>query len=310
MYWTLVLPAEAAIIALNVNDYPLNPLVVIAIWITALTAEFTAVYTRAKMLGRRPWLWLILTMIPIMLIKLGKFDKVVDTRPPPEADLPKTAAFAFVGACAFAFVLVTLYSMGGSSQPLRSATSQYDDGGLTYSYSRIGDRAMIHATGKISFNEADAFNAWTASLPAEQQASIRVGMTTLVLDSNGGNIEGATKMMNWVKDNQIDTIVPNGATCASACVMIWGAGAHKTIWSTSKIGVHGASAYIASNDQRVAVEALGTVAMARTLAGEKAPPAVVAAVTTTSSSDMHWLTADDAVAWGATILDKDGNPES
>ena len=135
-------------------------------------------------------------------------------------------------------------------------------------------------------------------------------MTTLVLDSKGGNIEGAQKMMNWVKDNQIDTIVPNGATCASACVMIWGARAHKTIWSTSKIGVHGASAYVASNDERVSVEAIGTVTMARALADEKAPPAVVAAVTTTASSDMHWLTADEAAAWGSTVLDKDGNPES
>jgi hypothetical protein len=67
---------------------------------------------------------------------------------------------------------------------------------------------------------------------------------------------------------------------------------------------------VASNDQRVATEALLTVAMARTLADEKAPPVVIAAVTTTSSSDMHWLTADDAVAWGATILDKNGQPEN
>ena len=50
--------------------------------------------------------------------------------------------------------------------------------------------------------------------------------------------------------------------------------------------------------------------MARTLAEEKAPPAVVASVAATKSADMHWLTAADAAAWGTTILDKDGRPEN
>lgn len=79
---------------------------------------------------------------------------------------------------------------------------------LAYSYSHIGDRAMIHASGSIGSHEEEAFNAWMASLPKEQQDSIRIGMTTHVLDSRGGIIEGATHMANWVRDNKIDTVVP------------------------------------------------------------------------------------------------------
>jgi hypothetical protein len=37
---------------------------------------------------------------------------------------------------------------------------------------------------------------------------------------------------------------------------------------------------------------------------------VIAAVATTPSSDIHWLEADDVVAWGATILDKNGQAEN
>jgi hypothetical protein len=42
-----------------------------------------------------------------------------------------------------------------------------------------------------------------------------------------------------------------------------------------------------------AVEALGTLTMARALAEEKAPAVVIAAVTPTLSNDIHWLTGDD-----------------
>lgn len=90
--------------------------------------------------------------------------------------------------------------------------------------------------------------------------------------------------------------------------MIWGAGWHKAAGENAQIGVHGARAVnIFTSNEQVAI---GTLTMARTLAEEKAPPAVVASVATTESADMHWLTAADAAAWGTTILDKDGRPEN
>lgn len=90
--------------------------------------------------------------------------------------------------------------------------------------------------------------------------------------------------------------------------MIWGAGWHKAAGENAQIEVHGARAVnIFTSNEQVAI---GTLTMARTLAEEKAPPAVVASVATTELADMHWLTAADAAAWGTTILDKDGRPEN
>jgi membrane-bound ClpP family serine protease len=184
-------------------------------------------------------------------------------------------------------------------------------GPLAYSYDFVGGRTIIHARGRIGLNEAAAFNAWRRGLSPDTSNAMRVGLITLALDSPGGSIDGASHIMQWVKDNQIDTVVPNGAVCASACVMIWGAGVHKSAGETAKIGVHGASTTVASNDdEKAAIEALGTLAVARALAEEKAPAAVIAAVATTTSSDIHWLTSADVVDWSATILDKDGNPEN
>jgi hypothetical protein len=113
----------------------------------------------------------------------------------------------------------------------------------------------------------------------------------------------------WVKDDKVDTVVANGAACASACVMIWGAGAYKTASVHAQIGVHGGSSAVATNDdEKAAIEALATLAMARAIAAEKAPATLVAAITTTSSEDMHWLTAADVTLWGGVVTDEDGMP--
>jgi hypothetical protein len=105
-------------------------------------------------------------------------------------------------------------------------------GPLAHSYDIIADRVIIHAKGYIALDEANAVNTWRHSLSVESQKAMKIGHITVALDSPGGSIAGAEDFMQWVKDNKIDTIVPNGATCASACVMIWGAAAgdRRTGW--------------------------------------------------------------------------------
>jgi hypothetical protein len=408
--WSLVassgiLPADGAMIALNVshNADTLNPVVLLMIWVTALTAAFTAVYCRAKMLGKNPWLWLLLTMFPIMAIQLGRHDKVIDNQPAPKVDFLKTGALAFV------FVVVSVYTLSGE-QSVAATTSKtadaasiraeirefirtvklpqknadegttmtgvrMDDDVITFTYNTengvnakvvvdpdaalaemtqklcgnpvtynaiakgfsihgvyqadgatLGELTVsacttpapaaglaytyevaehgwliIHAKGDIAEHEAARFKTWSSTLPDDVKARIRAGAMVLDLDSQGGVIAGANEMTAWVKDNKVYTAVDNGSTCASACVMIWGAGDKKVVGVNGKIGVHGAS----FDDKSIDASAF-TVLMARTLANENAPAQVIAAVATTSARDMHWLDTSDAVAWGAMIIGKDG----
>jgi ATP-dependent protease ClpP protease subunit len=199
---------------------------------------------------------------------------------------------------------VTIGELTVSSCSMQPAAAQPTQS-LAYSYDIIGDRIIIHAKGAISDDEVTAFNAWWKTLPPHAAERMRVGTITLALDSPGGMIDGARHMTDWVKENKVDTVVPNGATCASSCVMIWGAGEHKFAGENAQIGVHGASSMLASNDAKVA-DAQGTLFVARTLADEKAPATVIAAVATTPPSDVHWLIPADLVAWGTTMIDKDG----
>jgi hypothetical protein len=188
------------------------------------------------------------------------------------------------------------------------APAQAYTGPMTYSFSNVGGRAVITVSGEFALDEADRFNAWRKALPQEQQASMRIGAITVVLNSDGGIIGGAQALAAWIKDNKVDTLVPNDAVCASACVMAWGAGYRKAVSVTAHMGVHGASSIETDPDKKASEEAAGTLFMARALGEEKAPPNIIAAVTMTESKDMHWMVAADAVAWGAVMLDKDGKP--
>jgi hypothetical protein len=179
---------------------------------------------------------------------------------------------------------------------------------MTYTYSKVGDRVMIYVKGEFALNEGERFDAWRATLTKEQNSSFRAGAVTFVFDSDGGIIGGASVMGEWIKKNRVDTLVPKDAICASACVLAWGAGYRKAVSVDAHMGVHGASSIETDPAKKAAEEAAGTLFMARALAAEKAPPNLIAAVSTTGAKDIHWMVADDAVAWGAVMLDEDDKP--
>ena len=98
------------------------------------------------------------------------------------------------------------------------------------------------------------------------------------------------------EDNKVvDTVVANGATCANACALIWNAGWNKKAGVEAHIGVHGASNIDrnATDEQREAAEADGTLTMARTLADEGAPASIIAATAVTLPNEMPLASATD-----------------
>jgi hypothetical protein len=231
------------------------------------------------------------------------------TRNPVIMNAAKKTASSFAAALAFA----VCRAMATSHPESATATAQTPSpvpvgmehvGPLAYSYDLVGDTMIIHAKGAIAYHEADAFNAFRKTWAPLGN----IKHTTLALDSQGGSIAGAADMTDWVKANHVDTVVANGANCASACVMVWGAGVHKSVGVKGRIGVHSGSSSNPNDKNYDAVANAATLFMAKAIASEGAPATVVAAATTTESADIHWLTYEDVVAWKATVLDETGQP--
>lgn len=58
----------------------------------------------------------------------------------------------------------------------------------------------------------------------------------VVLDSDGGEVAPSVKIAELIRRHNADTRVDN--QCASACVLMFGAGRHRSLSSGARIGVH------------------------------------------------------------------------
>jgi hypothetical protein len=172
---------------------------------------------------------------------------------------------------------------------------------MDYSYRLIGrDTVIVDSTGEIGPYEKQTFANWAITLPRGVLIRPNSG---IVLNSPGGNPFGAAAFAEALRKAGNNTGVAEGGICASACVIIWAAGVHKSVSASSRIGVHGASfagANInASNKQMF--EGATSRALAVTLREYGAPATVVAAAATTAPEDIYWLTYQDYADWGVNV---------
>jgi hypothetical protein len=177
---------------------------------------------------------------------------------------------------------------------------------MTYSYKLVGADAIdIVATGDITYNENELYNAWMKTVPADD---LKRPHATFVFDSAGGNVVGASAIAEYVHKYALHTSIAPGGQCISACVIAWGAGVHRSVPSTATVGVHGVSmdaTKLAPEDAKnsKAFEEAWTFIMAQQLHTYAAPDHVVVEMVMTPSTDIYWLTAQDYADWGVHVID-------
>ncbi|MCP3712985.1 ATP-dependent Clp protease proteolytic subunit [Paraburkholderia sp. CNPSo 3274] len=93
---------------------------------------------------------------------------------------------------------------------------------------------MVIGKGKIQSGDAEGFLA-AASL-ADRDSE---GLVPLVLDSPGGNVEAAFRVVDAMDQVRVYTIVPDDARCASACASIlFASGERRSVMGTGQLGFH------------------------------------------------------------------------
>jgi hypothetical protein len=68
-----------------------------------------------------------------------------------------------------------------------------------------------------------------------------INQAVIVLNSIGGNNNAAAHIGSFIRSHNYETRVHNGATCNSACVLIWIAGSFRHLDRYARLGVHSAS---------------------------------------------------------------------
>lgn len=96
------------------------------------------------------------------------------------------------------------------------------------------DLKMIIGEGKIQDGDAERFLA-----VARMADRDREGLVPLVLNSSGGNVEAAFRIVDAMDKVRVYTTVPDNARCASACASIlFASGERRSVLGTGLLGFH------------------------------------------------------------------------
>lgn len=176
---------------------------------------------------------------------------------------------------------------------------------MDYAYHVDKGRLVINASGDIDNEDGYRFFNFIATLPMNLFHMIDVAdgeSVVVVLDSLGGRLKPAFRIAGLVGGYRLTTSVAPGGKCASACVVIWAAGARKSAPNDARLAVHSATPDGTAKDPaaeaRISVEMTGL--MAQLFRETGAPENVVNKTLTTPSNKLYWLTAQDLAAWETT----------
>ncbi|MFG6657410.1 hypothetical protein ACG0Z5_23625 [Scandinavium sp. M-37] len=137
-----------------------------------------------------------------------------------------------------------------------------------------------------------AISSGDAQLFARKINSFRQDNTPLAevwLNSPGGVVDDALTMSLIISENHLTTAVPNRWRCVSACVLLFGAGAHRYAMPESIIGVHRISINATDTDFARSL----SLDMDKIYTEMNFPENVKYKMLTTPPSDVYYLTFQD-----------------
>ncbi|MBS7811328.1 COG3904 family protein [Roseococcus pinisoli] len=119
------------------------------------------------------------------------------------------------------------------AQSTQAQTTQAQTPPAQVYVARAGNVASIVVSGRIAPETESAFRS---AVSANRGARV-------VLSSDGGSLVPALSIGRLIRENRLQTYVPDRARCFSACSLIWLAGTERHIGQRAAIGFH--AAYVA-----------------------------------------------------------------
>lgn len=156
-------------------------------------------------------------------------------------------------------------------------------------------KTRITIEGDISAGDSDKLKAVIKSVNDAGRSVYSVR-----LNSPGGSLIEGVLIAELVKFARVLTAVPPSAKCASACFVIFAAGAEKFASHSALVGVHGAS----EAGQETARSGAATISMARVVKELGVPPSIIGKMVITPPDQVVWLTPDELRSMGVTMTGK------
>jgi hypothetical protein len=128
---------------------------------------------------------------------------------------------------------------------------------------------------------------------ADQAEPAKHGVPVLLLDSPGGDVLEALQLSTAIKNRSFHTVIPNGASCASACAsIVFVAGKYRTMEHFGRFGQHSCS--IGGRPDPECNEIISEHAVSSGVSHGS----VAAFVTYTPPDEILWFSREDIDGWG------------
>jgi hypothetical protein len=163
---------------------------------------------------------------------------------------------------------------------------------LTTTLSRE-NRTIVLLNGELSDGDAGRLKDLirTSTTSGRPVSGIR-------LNSSAGSLLEGVRLAGTIQNAKIATVIPSGATCASACFIAFVAGNEKFASATATVGAPGAA-------DRFGKDAAGKVpSIVRVVKEMGLLDAIVEKMLATRDDQVAWLTQDDLRAMGAVTTGK------
>lgn len=140
-----------------------------------------------------------------------------------------------------------------------------------------------------------------------KRLAVQYDTAVVALDSPGGQLLPAIEIGKAIHLREFGTLVTGNGSCASACALIWIAGAHRFLTPGAMVGFH--ASYLEANGARTE-SGVANALVGRYLTQLELPERAIIFATSASPDSIKWLKASDEATSGITfeLLSDDHQP--
>jgi hypothetical protein len=149
-------------------------------------------------------------------------------------------------------------------------------------------KIVLLATGEIVEGDAERFEGAMKAQPLSPH-----GVPVVLLDSPGGAVFEALKISKFLDSHPAHMVIPDGASCASACAsIIFIAGTYRTVEPMGRFGQHSCSI------NGIPVQSCNDTLAEHAAANGVSYGSVAAFVTYVPPNEIQWFSREDVDCWG------------
>src|SRR6266571_2258925 len=153
-----------------------------------------------------------------------------------------------------------------------------------------GGSTLITIDGELELGDIDSFRAKAELLP--------VGRTTVEFRSKGGRLLAGIRIGAQIRAKRFNTVVPDGAQCASACALAWLGGVRRFVGESSSVGFH--TAYILKTGGP-AESGPGNAILGAYLNQIGLSEEAILYITHAAPTSVQWMSLEEAAEYGIVV---------